>query len=121
MTDNSERGLAPGDWRELERDERSSTISHFLTGWISDNGHEVLVWEGVQREGEYVLEAHIHDEAPKDAAFIIELLEPESRVGEHQSNSSGTKSLTVEKFAETPAGAITAAVNMIDDVEEKRP
>lgn len=103
----------PDGWRELERYERHSTISHFLTGWKHEDGREVLVWEGVQVDGEYVLETHLHDEAPEDAGFIIEVLEPDPDSVTQRTAPNPKKELTRELFAASPAGAINQALNII--------
>ena len=112
MPPNNEINL-PSNWQELDSDARDSTIAWFVSGWINDEGEEVLIWQGVKEEGEYHIETHLHDEAPDEATHVIEVLKPKDDADTKDSSNPKDKELQEELFAETPSEAVEKALNYI--------
>lgn len=61
------------NWQKLQSEDRDSTIAWFQGGWTSDQGFEVLVWKGVEDEGEFYLTSHNGNEVPEWAKYIVEV------------------------------------------------
>lgn len=105
--------ILPEGWSELSRDDRSSTIAFFLTGFIHEDGKEVLVWQGVKEEGEWYVECHLHDEAPENATHVIEVLVPDDESDTKGMSGPKSKKLIGEFFASGPSEAVETALHRI--------
>lgn len=69
-----EEDILPDGWTILESDDRSSTVAWFVRGWESPDGKEILVWHGVEHEGEIHLELPSSADPPEDTEYVIEVL-----------------------------------------------
>lgn len=87
------------DWSEVSDEEHSSTVGYFVKGWSNSDGTEVLIWRGAEDLEGVHLETHLHDEAPEDAEYVVEVLK--------------NRELDKEKFATTKPEAVNRALQTI--------
>lgn len=101
--DNHPKEFDPTYWVKIPEDELSSTIAHFKGGFKRKNeSARILLWEGVEEDGEYSITPHEKDEAPEWARYVIEMLGSSEYWDER------------EKFAETEYGAWTKIKRLIE-------
>jgi len=100
--DYNPRDFGPENWNKITSDEMTSTIANFKGGFEhKDESVRILLWEGIEVDGEYSIEPHKNDEAPTWARYVIEIL-----------GSSGDWDKR-EKFAETEVGGWTKIKRLI--------
>lgn len=95
------------DWSVLDSNARSSTTAYFVGGIARDGteyADQIIIWEGVEREGTVNLVSHLGNDVPEDARYIVERHEDEN--------------LKEERFTAELDGAIEAANDLVANFDE---
>jgi len=106
--DHNPKKFNPTYWDRIPEDEMSSTIANFRGGFKrKDESARILLWEGIEEDGEYSITPVESDEAPEWARYVIEMLGSDEHWVER------------EKFAETEVGAWTKIKRLIESQDSE--
>lgn len=78
MTQQFQQEILPLGWDALYRDDRTSTVAHFVGGYEHGAGFEVLIWRGVDEieddEEVVVIETSSDDYTRGVHEYVVEIL-----------------------------------------------